>query len=249
MTFCRFKIRHPDGRISTSELPATWGCGTGAGRADLPLRAREARRPDPHRHQKTGSFRPGRRITGDRTRQSSRRGIRQGKTWGAGWEFVHVAIDDNSRIAFAKVMPNETKRAAAAFLRAAVAYYANLGVKIQRVMSDNASSRLPCANGPMRGPIKAQISDARSCPTGCIPTIGIALMPASMIKSQSAASALSEDNSPPPCRKSTALPTRLSSAARTKRIRRTAQPFRLLRPREWVVHRGVCARFECDRGS
>ena len=81
----------------------------------------------------------GHRITGDRARQSSRRGIRQGKTWGAGWEFVHVAIDDNSRIAFAKVMPNEKKRSATAFLRAAVAYYASLGVKIQRVMSDNGA--------------------------------------------------------------------------------------------------------------
>src|SRR6202041_2239544 len=36
----------------------------------------------------------GHRITGDRTRQSSTRGQRGGKTWGAGWEFVHVCIDD-----------------------------------------------------------------------------------------------------------------------------------------------------------
>src|SRR5436309_14938115 len=44
----------------------------------------------------------GHRITGDRTRQSSRRG--QG--WGAGWEYVHVCIDDHSRIAFSQIKPD-----------------------------------------------------------------------------------------------------------------------------------------------
>jgi transposase len=46
----------------------------------------------------------GHRITGDRTRQSSRRG----NGWGAGWEFVHVCIDDHSRIAFSEIKPDET---------------------------------------------------------------------------------------------------------------------------------------------
>jgi transposase InsO family protein len=77
----------------------------------------------------------GHRITGDRTGQSNRRS--RGK--GLGWEFVHVAIDDNSRIAFAKVMPNEKKRSATAFLKATLAYYEGLGVKVQRVMTDNGS--------------------------------------------------------------------------------------------------------------
>ena len=58
---------------------------------------------------------------------------------GAGWEFVHVAIDDDSRIAFAKIMPDERKRSAVAFLKAALAYYASLGVKVERVMTDNGS--------------------------------------------------------------------------------------------------------------
>src|SRR6202041_1392970 len=108
-----------------------------------PIRRYERERPGELIHidiKKLGRFdQVGHRITGDRTRQSSRRGIRQGKAWGAGWEFVHVAIDDNSRIAFAKIMPNEKKRSATAFLRAAVAYYASLGIKIQRVMSDNGA--------------------------------------------------------------------------------------------------------------
>ena len=77
----------------------------------------------------------GHRITGDRRGQSNRRSRGQG----LGWEFVHVSIDDNSRIAFAEVMSNERKRSAIAFLKAAVAYYASLGVKVERVMTDNGS--------------------------------------------------------------------------------------------------------------
>ena len=77
----------------------------------------------------------GHRITGDRSGQSNRRSRGQG----LGWEFVHVCIDDASRIAFSRVMKDEKKASAVAFLKAAVAYYAGLGVKIQRVMTDNGS--------------------------------------------------------------------------------------------------------------
>ena len=73
----------------------------------------------------------GHRITGDRRGQSSKRG--------AGWEFTHVCVDDNSRIAFAKVMADEKKKSAVVFLKAAVAYYKSLGVSVQRVMTDNGS--------------------------------------------------------------------------------------------------------------
>ena len=75
----------------------------------------------------------GHRITGDRHRQSNRRSRGEG----LGWEFVHVAIDDNSRIAFAEVMPDEKKESAVAFLEAALAYYRRLGVTVARVMTDN----------------------------------------------------------------------------------------------------------------
>ena len=71
----------------------------------------------------------GHRITGDRSRRG--RGI--------GWEFAHVCIDDASRVAFAQVMPDERKHSATAFLTAAVAYYAGLGVRVERVMTDNGS--------------------------------------------------------------------------------------------------------------
>ena len=58
---------------------------------------------------------------------------------GIGWEFVHVCIDDASRVAFVKVMANQRKESAVAFLEAAVAYYAKLGIRIERVMTDNGS--------------------------------------------------------------------------------------------------------------
>jgi transposase InsO family protein len=81
---------------------------------------------------KLGKFnRIGHRITGDRTRQSNTRGV--------GWEYVHVCIDDASRIAYAEIKKDERKRSAVAFLKAAVDYYAKLGVSIQRVMTDNGS--------------------------------------------------------------------------------------------------------------
>jgi transposase InsO family protein len=81
---------------------------------------------------KLGKFnRIGHRITGDRTGQSNSRGI--------GWEFVHVCIDDASRVGFSRIMTSERKACAVAFLKAAVAYYASLGITVERVMTDNGS--------------------------------------------------------------------------------------------------------------
>jgi Integrase core domain/Homeodomain-like domain len=58
---------------------------------------------------------------------------------GIGWEFVHVCIDDASRVAFVQVMANQRKESAVAFLEAATAYYAKLGICIERAMTDNGS--------------------------------------------------------------------------------------------------------------
>jgi len=77
----------------------------------------------------------GHRITGDRRGQSNRRARGEG----LGWEYVHVCIDDASRVAFVQVMPSERKESSVAFLKAAVAYYASLGVSVARVMTDNGS--------------------------------------------------------------------------------------------------------------
>jgi transposase InsO family protein len=108
-----------------------------------PVRRYEREHPGELIHidiKKLGKFNHvGHRITKDRTRQSSSRGVRGGKSWGVGWEFVHVCIDDASRIAFSRVMKDERKASAVAFLKAAVAYYASLGVTIERVMTDNGS--------------------------------------------------------------------------------------------------------------
>jgi transposase InsO family protein len=104
-----------------------------------PVRRYEREHPGELIHidiKKLGKFnRIGHRITGDRTGQSNLRS--RGK--GPGWEYVHVCIDDASRIAFSQVMKNEKKGCAVAFLKAAVAYYASLGVTVERVMTDNGS--------------------------------------------------------------------------------------------------------------
>jgi transposase InsO family protein len=81
---------------------------------------------------KLGRFdRTGHRITGRRTGIVTSRGC--------GWEYVHVCIDDASRVAFSQILPDERKESAVAFLRAAAAYYQSLGVKVARVMTDNGS--------------------------------------------------------------------------------------------------------------
>jgi transposase InsO family protein len=74
--------------------------------------------------------RPSHRVTGDRRDSAD----------GAGWEFAHVAIDDHSRASFVQMYADERKDSAVAFLKAAVAHYAALGVKIKRLLSDNGSA-------------------------------------------------------------------------------------------------------------
>jgi transposase InsO family protein len=100
-----------------------------------PVRRYEREKPGEMIHidiKKLGRFtRTGHRITGERKGQSNSRGV--------GWEYVHVAIDDHSRIACAKIMPTEKKRCATAFLKAALTYYESLGIKVDRVMTDNGS--------------------------------------------------------------------------------------------------------------
>jgi len=56
----------------------------------------------------------------------------------AGWQHLHVAIDDHSRLAYCEILPSERKADCAAFLRRAVAWYATQGIDIERVLSDNA---------------------------------------------------------------------------------------------------------------
>lgn len=84
-------------------------------------------------------LKPGHRVTGDRHGQA--RTHREGKAVGlAGWEFVHVAIDDHSRLAYAEVLADEKGLTAVAFLRRALEFFAAHGVNVQRVMTDNGSA-------------------------------------------------------------------------------------------------------------
>ena len=100
-----------------------------------PVRRYERKHPGEMIHldiKKLGKFnRIGHRITGDRTGQSNSRGI--------GWEYVHVAIDDHSRLSFTQIHADEKAISAIAFLKAAVAWYRSMGVKVERVMTDNGS--------------------------------------------------------------------------------------------------------------
>ena len=82
---------------------------------------------------KLGKFnRIGHRITGDR--------IGQSKTRGVGWEYVHLAIDDHSRLAYSEILPDEKRASCLRFLFNALRFFRSLGVKVERVMTDNGSA-------------------------------------------------------------------------------------------------------------
>ncbi|MBX9928966.1 MAG: DDE-type integrase/transposase/recombinase [Gemmatimonadaceae bacterium] len=71
----------------------------------------------------------GHRVTGDRRQRAFGR---------AGWECLHVAVNDASRVAFAALLPDESAASAVRFLHAAVAWLARLGVHVEAMMTDNA---------------------------------------------------------------------------------------------------------------
>jgi transposase InsO family protein len=73
--------------------------------------------------------RPGHRVNGDRRTRS--RGI--------GWEYVHVAVDDATRLAYVEVLADEKATTAAGFLRRAVSFFGDYGIRVQRVLTDNGS--------------------------------------------------------------------------------------------------------------
>ena len=57
-----------------------------------------------------------------------------------GWEFVHIAVDDHSRLAYAEVLPDQKATSAIGFLRRAVAFYGRYGVKVEGLLTDNGSA-------------------------------------------------------------------------------------------------------------
>jgi transposase InsO family protein len=82
--------------------------------------------------------RVGGRVPGRyRPRSRDAAGRDRGKT---GWEFVHVAVDDHSRLAYAEVLPDEKAATAIAFLNRAVAFFARYGIQVKRVLTDNGAA-------------------------------------------------------------------------------------------------------------
>lgn len=75
-------------------------------------------------------LRVGHRIHGDRRTRVA----------GAGWEYVHVAVDDHSRAAYAEVLPAQTSATTVAFLRRTIRWFARRGVVVRRVLTDNGGN-------------------------------------------------------------------------------------------------------------
>jgi transposase InsO family protein len=72
-------------------------------------------------------------------RVSGNRGAGQ-RSRGAGWEFVHVCVDDATRLAYVEVLADERARSAVGFLRRALRFYAAHGIRVEQLMTDNGSA-------------------------------------------------------------------------------------------------------------
>jgi transposase InsO family protein len=111
-----------------------WGCSRLPRPERDPVRRYERARPGELLHvdtKKLGRFHVvGKRILRDGVARSPH----------AGWQHLHIAIDDHSRLAYAEVLAGQDKHACTAFLRRAVAWYAEHGIVTERVLSDNAKA-------------------------------------------------------------------------------------------------------------
>jgi transposase InsO family protein len=98
-----------------------------------PVRRYERKRPGELVHvdiKKLGRFwTVGKRIHGDRLARNRR----------AGWQYLHLAIDDHSRLAYAELLPSESPADCVAFFRRACGWYAEQGITVERVLSDNGN--------------------------------------------------------------------------------------------------------------
>jgi transposase InsO family protein len=111
-----------------------WGCSRLPRPERDPVRRYERERPGELLHvdtKKLGRF----HVVGKRILKDSAKRNRQ-----VGWQHLQIAIDDHSRLAYAEVLAGQDKHACAAFLRRAVAWYAQQGIQIERVLSDNAKA-------------------------------------------------------------------------------------------------------------
>jgi transposase InsO family protein len=85
-------------------------------------------------------LKPGHRVTGKRTSTRTTYTPDGRRIGDAGWEFVHVCIDDHSRLAYAEVLSDEKAATAVGFLQRAVAFYASHNITVQRLMTDNGAA-------------------------------------------------------------------------------------------------------------
>ena len=84
-------------------------------------------------------LRPGHRVTGRRSQTKTTYTADGRRIGDAGWEFVHVAIDDHSRLAYAEVLTDEKAITATGFLERAIEFFASYGIRVERVMTDNGA--------------------------------------------------------------------------------------------------------------
>jgi transposase InsO family protein len=82
----------------------------------------------------------GHRMTGKRRGNPTRTNAAGQRQRQVGWEYVHIAIDDCTRLAYAEVLPNEKATTAIAFLRRARAFFASYGITIEQLLTDNGSA-------------------------------------------------------------------------------------------------------------
>jgi transposase InsO family protein len=120
-TVSRWLLREGLGRLSRIDPPE-------------PVRRYQRERPGELIHldiKKLGRFdQPGHRVTGDR----------RGRNRGAGWDFVHVAVDDATRLAYVEVLADERKTTTTGFLLRALRWFRTHGIRAERVMTDNGSA-------------------------------------------------------------------------------------------------------------
>lgn len=83
-----------------------------------------------------------------RPRHSPRRTDREGiRRYHVGYEYVHVCVDDYSRLAYAEVLPDEKTTTAIGFLERAVSFYRGRGIRVERLLTDNGSAYVSARHG------------------------------------------------------------------------------------------------------
>ena len=88
----------------------------------------------------------GKRVTGKRRHNWERTDISGVRRKQVGWECVHIAIDDCTRLAYAEVLPDERAATAVAFLRRARAFYRRYGIEVEQLLTDNGSAYVSVAH-------------------------------------------------------------------------------------------------------